>query len=153
MPLILPSYVADSLIAEGEARRVMDNFRPRLKALDARLDVFLCDKPDPDGYLKVGYWYVYRRGDDGQTGMWEISNPDGSYREPDDAVIYALQRNDASRGDLTREWQAQEEAKRRAKERDQERKSEERSDRIRDTLDYHFRVQHRIKRKPFGTDA
>lgn len=148
--LWVPGAVADQVIAEAEGRREaerMQHFRGRLKALDPRLDVFLADREAIDEFgvvqdqIRVGFWYVYRRNDDGTVAFWEVSNPDGSYREPGEDVIVAFQQGDASRTDLKAERERQRrrrEAERAKRERDG---LDELHGRFREKVDHAFRVQ------------
>lgn len=148
----LPNHVADQILAEkagfDEARRVGE-FRRRLKAVDECLDVFLCERDDPDNELRGGYWYVYRRGDSGMTGCWEVQNPDGSYREPGEDVVAAFQQMD---GESLDDVRYRREVRRRARERALERRQDEAAWRLRDEADYAFRVQHAFPSLPWKKD-
>lgn len=133
-----------------EAKRVLE-FGRRLKVLDSRLDCFL--QTQDRGDFRAGFWYVVRHNEDGSKAFWEVRNPDGSYREPDEAVIEMLRRNDANRTDLNREWQQRQRREKEAEEREAQRKRDETAGLVKERMDYAFRVQHRIKDKPWEKNA
>lgn len=140
----LPNSVAESIVneAEGrrEARRMVDFIR-RLRAVDSRLDCWLAPRYFPDDDIRMGFYYVLRRNEDGTITFWEVSNPDGSFREPDDQVIEALRRGDANRTDLARERELQRRADARRREKRERDRLDEMHARFKDEVDYAFRVQ------------
>lgn len=156
--LWLPNAAADAILADqgnAEADRFV-GFRNRLKAMDPRMGAFLCDKdmrnhPEyrdladtPD--LRVGFYYLYRRNDNGTVAFWEISNPDGSYREPDDALIDALQKIDR---DTLQDLRARRAEKARRKEKREQETRELNLAKLQDQTDYAFRVQHAFPSLPW----
>lgn len=150
MDLWVPGGVADQIIDEAEGRREalrVQRFRDRLKAIDPRLDVFLASTRAVDeagvvqDQVRIGFWYVYRRNDDGTVAFWEVSNPDGSYREPGEDVIAAFQKGDAARTD---QRAARIEARRRreqAREKRERDRMDEMHGQFKERVDYEFRVQ------------
>jgi hypothetical protein len=131
-------------ISQGAAaaREVVKDFEPRLKAIDPRMRVVFVDQPDDDGALRVGFWHLLRRNEDGSYAWFEISTPDGKYMEPNDQVLDALRRADGwaprNRGDAFRRGQ---EARLRAIERKREAEREELRERVKEQADFDFRVQ------------
>lgn len=145
----VPNSVAEAILNEAEGRKEaqrMVQFRARLKALDSRFGCFCADKNYPDDEIRMGFWYVFRRNEDGTVAFWEISSPDGSYREPGEDVIAALQKGDANRTDLRREREAQRRADARRREKRDADRREAIHDRLKDEFDYAFRVQIPIKK-------
>lgn len=146
--LWVPNAVADSILeSQGheEAHRVGHIIRS-LKAIDPRLGMFLCDRHDPDNDLRMGYWYVYRRGDGGTAAFWECSGPDGEYVEPTESVVEAFRKMERHRvHDLQRD---REERERRVKRREEERALLNRA-RLQEECDYMFRVQHAFPSLPW----
>jgi hypothetical protein len=70
--------------------------------------------------------------------MWEISNPDGSYREPAWDIVEAFQKMDR---ESLQDFKDDRDRKARKKQREAERKQEEASWNFKELADYHFRVQ------------
>lgn len=146
----VPNRVADAIIHEAqgrhEAARVLE-FAKRLKALDLRLDCLLQTRDVPDEGLRAGFYYVIRRNEDGTVAMWEIRNPDGSFREPADDVIEALRKGDANRTNL----KAERERERRRVELGREKHKRDVLDRrhgeFKEQVEYAFRVQMPVRRK------
>lgn len=144
--LWVPNAAADAILADqghAEARRFV-GFRNRLKAMDSRMDAFLCDTFDPENpELRVGFYYLTRRNDNGTTAFFEISHPDGSFREPDDVLIDNLQKIDR---DTLTDLRSRREEKRRKAAREAQRKKEEAAGRLKEEIDFAFRVQMPITR-------
>lgn len=144
MRLWLPREESEAILARGEgireASRVINEFYPRLRAIDPRFDMFL--QTERTDELKQGFWYVIRRNEDGTTAFFEVSNPDGSYREPDEAVLEMFRRNDANSKDNTF-WEFRKRVDReyKAKKREQERQREDLSQELKERMDYEFRTQ------------
>src|SRR3954468_22731366 len=107
--LWLPNGPAEAILAEkagrDEAKRVM-GVRSALKGIDARLDLFLCKQDDPDNDLQQGFWYVWRRNDNGTIAMWQVQTHEGGYREPDDGIVEAFRKMDRDTIDTFRDEQA-----------------------------------------------
>lgn len=125
MSVTLPSGVAESMMREAEVRREkasVEAFARDLKSLDPRLDVFLMAEDIPEYDVRGGFYYIRRRNDDGTVSFWEIRNPDGSYREPDSAVLEAMKKIDANADDLTARMKRRHEIDRRKKEKRQSEK-------------------------------
>lgn len=112
--LWVPNEAAQSLVDEynsrAEAARTLE-FSKRLKAIDSRLDCFL--QASNIEHLRAGFYYIRRHNEDGTTTLWEVANPDGSFREPDEAVLESFRKGDANRsenrGRLRREAQKRKE--------------------------------------------
>lgn len=147
--LWMPNGAAEQILAEkagmDEAKRFV-GFRHRLHALDPRMDVVLCEREDPENDLRQGFYYLVRRNENGTVAMWEISNPDGSFREPADDLIDGLQKIDRT---TLWDFRDEQQRKKRLREREAERKREEASERFRDECDYAFRVQHAFGSVPW----
>lgn len=141
-------------VGRQEAARVED-FTARLRGLDERLhcwlqlrDAWILGDPPP-GYepkgppiFRAGFYYVLRRNDDGTVATWEISNPDGSFKEPDESVIEAFRRADSHSRDVWNEEIV--EARRRAErqvEAERQKAKEDRLCRADDLLAFETRVQ------------
>lgn len=142
----LPNSVAESILSEkagqDEAKRVFGYIRNRLRAIDARLDLILCDREDPDNELLYGYYYVIRRNENGTMTFWQVQQPDGSYREPDERIVQAFQQMDRHTvADLRREQEEKQRRKRKREAEWQERKGWE----LKDEADFAFRVQVPVK--------
>ena len=135
--LWLPGDAARGVMREAEgkqeAARVIE-FRKRLKAIDARLECFLQSENVEE--LKAGFWYIRRMNEDGTIACWEVRNPDGSFREPDEAVIHWLQSIDSHRtadgGKLARKRARENDARRRDRDNNEKRREfrEQLSDRL-----------------------
>jgi hypothetical protein len=139
--LFVPRAVADRVLEDQgheEAHRV-SHIVKSLRAIDSRLGMFLCDRVDPENELRMGFWYVYRLGDNGMAAFWEVSAPDGSYVEPTESVVEAFRQMEHDSLEDLRD-------RRRAAERRRERREEERQAlngaRLAEECDYRFRVQH-----------
>ena len=149
--LWLPGEAARGVISEREglreAERVFGNIAKRLKAIDSRLNLFLCDRDEyEEAELRKGFYYVYRRNEDGTIAMWEVSHEDGSYREPDEAFVEAFRRGDPNTvRDPAWERQKRRERERRLKEHREAHEREERAYRTKELADFRFRTQ-----LPFG---
>jgi hypothetical protein len=149
MPALwVPNSAAEAILADQgheEAHRVQHILRS-LKAIDSRIGMFLCDRDDPDNELRMGYWYVYRLGDNGVAAFWEVSAPDGSYVEPTESVVEAFRQMEHDSVEDLRD-------RRRAAERRREQREEERKAlnlaRLTEEADYMFRVQHAFPGLPW----
>lgn len=142
MPSVwLPGQIAETILNEkagfDEAKRVM-GVRQALKSIDPRLDLFLCKQEDPENELKLGFWYVWRRNDDGTIAMWEVRTPDGGFREPDEQVLEAFRRMDR---ETIWDFKDEQERKRRQRARDAERQREQTAQNLKDWCDFTFRTQ------------
>lgn len=143
--LWLPGNAARGIMREAEgkqeAARVIE-FTKRLKAIDARLDCFLQTENREE--LKAGFWYIRRMNEDGTISCWEVRNPDGTYREPDEAVIHWLQSIDTWRGNGKL-------ARKRARERDERRReksNEEKRRQFREGLTERLKFEHDTPSRP-----
>lgn len=148
----IPGAAADAILAEvegkREAARVIDFIR-RLKAIDSRLDCFLAERAYPGEAIRMGFYYVLRRNEDGTTTFWEIHD-NGAYREPSDDVLEAFRKGDAARGDLREERYQQRKADERARAKKKEDRREAIEDVVKDELDYALRVQLPFSGVPFA---
>lgn len=128
--------------AEGrdEIRRVSE-FTERLEAVDPRLDCFL--QTEDRDELRRGFYYVRRRNDNGTVATWEVSNPDGSFREPDERVIEALRASDSWSRDVWAEIDRERERAAQRMKRETDRRQESMRDQLKDEADYAFRTQFR----------
>lgn len=136
----LPGAVAEQIIAEkagfDEAKRFV-GFRKRLKAVDSRLDAFLCDRADPDNELRMGFYYVFRRNENGTVAFWEIHD-NGRFREPADDIVDAFQKMDR---ESLQDFKDDRDRKARKKQREAERKQEEASWNFAEECNFAFRTQ------------
>lgn len=128
-----------------EAERVFGDFAKRLRAIDSRFRLYLHDKDDPSldlGDLRKGFYYLLRANEDGTFAAFEVRNPDGSFREPDDAVLEAVRRMDPARV-RDAKWERLK-ARRRAEAAREAKKrfdAEERQARLLELADHRFRLQ------------
>lgn len=153
MSILLPGHVAAQIVRERddslrEASHVMDVFK-RLKAVDSRIeDMWLATEDhwvtedrsgEPD--FPRGFWFVSRRNDEGKVSIFKVANPDGSYREPDDALVEAFKQSDLWNGEnyrrLREGWREQD-RRRRA---EAEAAKAEQREHLKELADFKFRVQ------------
>lgn len=132
------SEIREASEASLEADRIVE-FTRRLKALDSRLDLFLQTEDREE--LRQGFYYVRRQNDDGTLSTFEISTPDGSYREPDEQVLEALRASDSWSRDVWRDIERARNEKQRRMERERERVRDEECEHLQEELDYRFRTQ------------
>lgn len=143
--LWLPGEVMRGLLAEregeAEAKRLFGDFVKRLKAIDSRLFLVLCDRDDPENELRYGFWYIGRHNEDGTTALWEVHDK-GAYKEPDDRVLEVFRSGDPSR---LRSPKTERDRERRRREREKEHRKEfnagERQARLQELADHRFRLQ------------
>jgi hypothetical protein len=137
----LPGELGHQLETEkygkAEAQRIED-FARRLQALDPRLGCFIATETR-DG-LKEGYWYIIRQNDIGPT-TWEVSNPDGSFREPDERDIEALRQLDLHNPARVREFRERRQRALREKESRVKAMEEVRQAHADEYLTFHTRTQ------------
>lgn len=146
--LWVPNAAADSILADqghAEASRFV-SFRQRLKAMDSRMDAFLCDQTDPDGELRIGFYYLFRRNDNGTVAFFEVSDEKGGFLEPGDWLIDRLQMVDR---DTVFDLRDRHEARKREAEKARADRNEEIEARVADQSDYMFRVQHAFPSLPW----
>jgi hypothetical protein len=122
----------------AEARRALE-FGKRLKALDPRFECWLQERDIED--LRAGFYYVERKNDDGTVATWEISNSDGSFREPDEQVIEAFRRSDGWSRDVWREVEKGREQQRRRMQAESDRQKQERRSELAERAAFRFRTQ------------
>lgn len=150
MSLWLPDQLAAARRDDLRVARRFNDFRKRLKALDVRLETWaqVSTQPIKDadgdvvGELRGGFFYLGRKADDGSfTKVWEISHPDGTYKEPDDQVLDALRRGDTWSHDGWSEMQKVRERREREAVHRRAHNRERRRDHLKDVIDYRFRTQ------------
>lgn len=121
MPGQVAAEIRNEHLGRAEAERVIE-FTNRLKAIDDRLDCFLCPVTIPEEDLYIGFYYIRRRNDDGSTSTWRVQGPNGGFVEPNDRILDRFReydtwahadvlkrmRAEAERKRREREWQAQE---------------------------------------------
>lgn len=125
MSLWLPNNIAESIRNEAEVRRegtAVSRVERELKTIDSRLDIILIAEDMPEHDLQGGFYYIRRRNDDGTMAFWEIRNPDGSYREPDSAIVEAMRRIDSTHENVLMRGRREKAKRKREAERRQEEK-------------------------------
>lgn len=147
MPEQARAELAMQYSSRAEAKRVQD-FTDRLEAVDARLRCVLATHDSPDGSIRNGFYYIARRNEDNTTATWEVTNPDGSFREPDERDIEALRMVDLRNDRNRKAWKARRTQALAAREREKARKREDTQAEIVDLADYRFRTQ-----TPVGKDV
>jgi len=140
LPPEAEAQIAAEYSSRAEARRVQD-FTDRLKALDERLFCFLATQDHPDEKFRQGFYYIARKNEDDTVATWEVRNPDGSFREPDERDIEALRLLDLRNPRAKRAWQARQTQARKARERERERRREQARDELKERADFKFRTQ------------
>jgi hypothetical protein len=140
MPEKARAELAMEYSSRAEAKRVQD-FTDRLEAFDQRLRCILATRDSPDGEVRNGFYYIARANEDGTTATWQVQNPDGSFREPDERDIEALRMLDLRNPRAAAALKARQTMARKQKERDKARAREETRDKIIDLADYRFRTQ------------
>lgn len=143
--LWLPNGAAESILndnAEEEAERIVA-FTRRLKALDVRLGMFMCNEDDAENELQAGFYYVHRHNEDGTVSFWEIRHPvTGGFYEPDEAVIEAFRRWDANtHGSTADDRRARREADRRRREKREQDWKDRKLAELKEEADFLFRCQ------------
>lgn len=147
LSLWLPGEAARAVIddREGvkEAERVFGDFAKRLRGIDSRFCLYLHQGGGEDlGDLRAGFYYLLRHNEDGTWASFEIRNPDGSFREPDDKVLEAVRYMDSARLRSPR-WERENRRRRQRREEEHRKRfeSEERQARLLELADHRFRLQ------------
>lgn len=149
MPSVwVPGAAADAIIAEAEgrqeAKRFLD-FRNRLKAIDSRLDCFLAQRSIPDEEIRMGFYYVYRRNEDGTVAFWEIHD-NGAYAEPSERVLEAFRYGDANRTDHKTDRLRQRQADERRRHKRERDHLDDLHGQFQEQIDHAFRLQVPVKK-------
>lgn len=146
----LPGEAARAVVDEREgvreAERVYGDFALRLRAIDPRFRLYLHGQDTPEeleeAELRQGFYYLLRANEDGTFAAFEVRNPDGSYREPDDAVLEAVRRMDPDRVRNVKHERATQRRKAEAEREHRKRfASEERQARLLELADHKWRLQ------------
>lgn len=116
-------------------------FKRRLKSIDPRLSLVLCDGEHRADSLRAGFYYILRKNDDGTVTFWEVSGRNGEFCEPSEAHLEALRKVDASRTNQRAEREAERRRKERAKEHRKEFDAGERQERMKELLEHRLRLQ------------
>lgn len=139
----VPDSVADQVLVEGAARKMalyMREFSQRLEEIDPRLDIFYCENDLPEFNLQEGFHYIVRRNDNGTTSLIQIHD-NGAPQDPNEAVLQALHKMDASKRDLTSLFQKEQAQAAAARDKAADDQREEMHGKFAEKADFQFRVQ------------